>query len=103
MGTNKTPIRIALSGAERDELERLARGLRMPHRAVVRAQTILGLAAGTPLSAVARTVGRQRRIVRKWATRFVRHRLGGLADAPRSGRPPRFPPGGGDVLGQARV
>jgi hypothetical protein len=36
-----------------------------PHRAVVRARTILVLATGMPLSAVAREVGRGRRIVRK--------------------------------------
>ena len=59
---------------------------------MIRARTILLLATGKPLSAVAREVGRQRRIVRKWAVRFVRKRLPGLEDAPRSGRPPRFSP-----------
>ena len=100
MGMNKTPIGIELTAEEREELERLSRAQRVPHRMVVRARTILRLATGKPLSAVAREVGRQRRIVRKWAVRFVRKRLRGLDDAPRSGRPPRFSPRRGDVPDQ---
>lgn len=56
-----------------------------PYRAVVRAKTILLLADNYSIAAVARSVGRQRRIVRKWAQRFVKKRLEGLQDAPRSG------------------
>ena len=70
---------------------------------MVRAQTILALADGMTVSAVGRKVGRARRIVCKWADRFIRKRLRGLEDAPRSGRPPRFSPGGGVASDQARV
>jgi hypothetical protein len=90
-----TPIHIELTDKERSELEHVARGLALPHRAVVRAQVILAFAAGKSVSAIARQVGRQRRIVRKWAERFVRKRLRGLDDAPRSGRPARSSPRGG--------
>jgi winged helix-turn helix protein len=97
MATNKTPIRIVLSKEERDVLEDVARSFGLPHRDVLRAKVILLLADGTPVSEVGRRVELQRRIVRKWADRFVRKRLRGLDDAPRRGRPPLFSPSGGDV------
>jgi hypothetical protein len=68
----KIDLRIELDEEERQELERLARSQVAPHRAVVRARTILLLAAGMPVSAVACQVGRGRRIVRKWGVRFQR-------------------------------
>ena len=103
MATNKTPIKIELASDERKMLEHIARSLAAPHRDVVRAQTILSLADGKSVSAVGREVGRARRIVCKWANRFIRKRLRGLEDAPRSGRPPRFSPDGGAAPAQARV
>jgi hypothetical protein len=103
VGMWKTDLRIELGEEERQELERLARSQVAPHRAVVRAQTILLLAAGTPVSVVAREVGRGRRIIRKWGVRFQRKRIDGLLDARRSGRPPRFSPGGRCVPGEAGV
>jgi hypothetical protein len=103
MATNRTPIKIELSEEERYVLEQVARSLTSAHRDVVRAKTILLLADGHSVSAVGRQVGRQRRIIAKWGNRFVRKRLRGLDDAPRSGRPPRFSPDRGDVPGEARV
>jgi winged helix-turn helix protein len=100
---NQTPIRIVLSEEEQQELERLSRGLVAPHRQVVRAKVVLAIAAGKSLSVIAREVGRQRRIVRKWGERFQKKRLRGLQDDPRSGRPPRFSPRDGDASGQARL
>ena len=103
MATNKTPIKIELTNDEREILEQVARAFAMPHRDVVRAQTILLLAKGMSVSAVGRKVGRARRIVCKWADRFIRKRLRGLDDAPRSGRPPRFSPDRVHAPGQARM
>ena len=91
-GMNETPICIKLNAEEKFVLEHLARSLTAPHRDVVRAKTILLLAEDYSVSAVARLVGRQRRIVRKWAQRFLKKRLKGLLDEPRSGRPARFSP-----------
>jgi transposase len=70
---------------------------------VMRAQIILALVDGGTIGGTARHFGRQRRIVRKWAERFIRKRLRGLEDAARSGRPARFPPGDRDALGEARL
>jgi hypothetical protein len=103
VATNKTPIKIELASDERAMLEQVARSLAVAHRDVVRAQTILLLAEGLSVSAVGRQVGRARRIVCKWADRFIRKRLPGLDDAPRSGRPPHFSPDRRHAPGEARV
>lgn len=87
-----SPIRIELSAEERAELERIARARVLPHRAVVRAKLILLLADGRSFSGAASDLGQQRRIVRKWAERFVRKRLRGLDDAARTSGPPDWTP-----------
>lgn len=97
------PVEIALTPSERIVLGEVAGALVMPHRDVIRARVILMVADGVSLSEVSRKVGLARRIVRKWAARFAVDRFRGLADAPRSGRPPRFSPDRGDAPGQARV
>ena len=98
-----TPIEIRLTEKEREELEFRARGLRTPHRDVIRGKIILRVADGQPLAAVAREIGRQRKIVRKWAQRFVTRRLQGLVDKAGRGRVPVFSPGGGHDAREARV
>ena len=103
MATNQTPIKIELSSDERKTLELVSRSFAVPHRDVIRARVILSLAEGTSLSAVGREVGLRRRIVQKWGDRFMRKRLRGLVDAPRSGRPPRFSPDRGHAPGEAGV
>ena len=99
----KTPIQIELTGAERSELESRSRGLRAAHRDVIRARMILLVADGRTLSSIARQVGKQRKIVRKWAERFSKKRIEGLSDKAGRGRVPAFSPGGGDVPGETRV
>ena len=103
MGTNRTAIRIELSGEERAELERLARSHAVAHRTVIRALIVLALAGGQSISAVSRMLRRRREIVRKWAKRFREKRLAGLIDEPRSGRPLVFSPSGGYSSGKAGV
>ena len=85
-------IEIVLAAAEEAELKRLARGLAVEHRLVVRAKMILLIAEGRTFTAVGRLVGRGRRVVRLWGRRFVKKRLAGLDDELRSGRPARFSP-----------
>jgi hypothetical protein len=64
----------------------------------------LGVVARAIVLARLEPVDRQRRrIVQKWGKRFLKKRMDGLADDPRSGRPPRFSPGGGHASGEARV
>jgi hypothetical protein len=97
----KTSIVVDLTKGEREELERVSRSQRLPHRAVVRANLILLLAAGESISSVSLKVRLARRIVMKWAERFLQNRVGGLVDAPRSGRPARFSPSDRHVSGEA--
>jgi transposase-like protein len=99
----RTPIRIELTPEEQEELALRARGLRTSYRDVVRAKIILRVAEGVSLSDVAREVGRQRTVVRKWATRFVASRLQGLDEKPGRGRPPGFPPSGGHSPRETRL
>jgi hypothetical protein len=98
-----TPIQVVLDREQRMVLNDIAQAMVLPHRDVVRAQTILLLADGVSQSEVSRRVGLRRRIVRKWAERFIDRGLVGLEDAPRSGRPPRFSPDRSDTPGQAGV
>jgi hypothetical protein len=99
----KAPLKVILEAEQRVVLEDIAHAMVLPYRDVIRARTILMLADGVSQVEVARRVGLRRRIVRKWAERFVDRGLLGLEDAPRSGRPPRFPPDRGDTPGQARL
>jgi hypothetical protein len=87
-------VELVLADAERAELERRQRATTVAHGLVQRGQIVLLLADGLSVSEVARRVGVQRRIVRKWGERFLARRLAGLTDLPRAGRPSAFPPSG---------
>lgn len=94
-------VDLVLADAERAELERWQRATTVARGRVDRGRIVLLLADGLPVSEVARRVGVQRRIVRKWGERFLARRLDGLTDLPRAGRPPVFPPGGDRRRGPA--
>ncbi len=91
---SRVAVALVLADAERAELDRRQRATTVARGLVDRSRIILLLADGLPVSEVARRVRVQRRIVRKWGERFLAHRLDGLTDLPRAGRPPDFPPGG---------
>jgi transposase len=52
-----------------------------------RARVVLNAAEGLPLDEIAHRTGLSRQSCLKWRKRFVTHRLDGLKDQPRSGRP----------------
>jgi transposase len=85
-----SPYQIALSGDEQAVLAARARSVRGPYRDRLRAAIVLAAAAGQDNAAIARQLGVCTDTVRKWRRRFAEGRLAGLADAPRSGRPPVF-------------
>ena len=85
-------FRIVLSVGDRAELERYQRTTTKPAGEVRRARAILLLADGETLQYTAELVGLGRRIVRKWAWRFLEEGLPGLRDRPGRGRKPSFPP-----------
>lgn len=76
-----------VSGAEKDQLERLQRSRTAPHRHVERAQIILGWVAKQRPEAIAEAVGCNVSTVYYQLHQFNARGLGFLDDTPRSGRP----------------
>lgn len=82
----------SLSRKERGDLETIVRRQRGEARLYRRARMILLAAEGRSISAIAREFGTCRARVGHWLGQFAAHRLAGLADSPRSGRPPEVSP-----------
>ena len=91
----RSPYKIVLSEVERGELESRARRYTSPYAEVVRAKIVLMAAEGLRNDEIAARLDTPRQVVSKWRKRFYEERLPGLADLPRGGRPPGFPPRGG--------
>src|SRR4051794_22809891 len=87
--------RIELSQEERVVLERTARAERLPFQEVQRARIVLYAAEGVHDTEIAARLDTSSGLVGRWRRRFAEHRLDGLRDKPRSGRPRRFSPGTG--------
>jgi transposase len=85
-----SPYVIILSADEHHELTVRAGSARAAHRDVVRATIILSAARGGSNAPIAADLGVHVHTVRKWRRRFWQHRLAGLADLPRPGRPRQF-------------
>jgi hypothetical protein len=83
---------IILGEAERKELVHRAACYTRPHREVLRAKLVLLAADGCSNAEIAERLGMSTKAVGRWRGRFHEHRLEGLADQARSGRPHRFPP-----------
>ena len=86
-----SPYVICLDDAGRAELESVSRRGTAPFRLVLRARIVLLAADGLPNSAIAARLGVCEDTARKWRRRYCEQGLGGLADAPRPGRPRKFP------------
>lgn len=81
-----------LTDEEDREIARLTRARTAPVRLATRARIIAVAQQGARLPDVATDLGVSVRMVRLWVRRFNADGLAGLADAPRSGRPPTYPP-----------
>jgi transposase len=81
---------LGLSAAENDQLLRWTRRPKVAQALAQRAQIVLLCAAGTANDDVARQLDVTPQTVGKWRRRFLRQRLDGLLDAPRSGAPRRI-------------
>jgi hypothetical protein len=103
MRGRSSPFVITLTDAERRELERLVRCSTAPAALVLRARIVLKFAVGETIAAMSRQFEMPRCNVRRWVKRFGIHRIEGLHDLPRTGRPPAFSPGGGAARRQDRV
>jgi len=82
--------RIELSDDERITLDSWVRRTTTEQRLAQRARIVLEAAAGKTTREIAAQLHLRPGTVSKWRTRFARDRLGGLADAPRPGKPATY-------------
>ena len=90
MAMTSSPVLITLTNRDRAELQSLARARKVPLRTVQRAWIVLAAAAGQHNAQIARNLGLHVDTVRTWRGRFATDGMKGLADRPRTGRPPVF-------------
>jgi len=84
---------LRVSPADREWLEALVRGGKTPQRVAVRAQIVLGAAAGQSNNGLAKALGISRPTLLRWRERYVAAGVTGLLkDAPRPGRRKRIRP-----------
>lgn len=85
---------LVLDREAQERVQALTRAHSTPQALVFRCRLILRLAAADQPSnlQVANEFDCSRNTVALWRTRYLRHSLAGLQDAPRSGRPRRFSP-----------
>jgi transposase len=82
----------ALTDEERATIARMVRSRTASVREVERARMIDLASHGKRVAEIAADMGRDRRTVRLWLTRFNALGLDGLTDDPRSGHPPTYSP-----------
>jgi len=87
-----SPHHIVLSPEEERELRRVAAKYTLPYYRVLRAKMILLAAEGLRNDQIAASLNTRREVVSMWRKRFFEHRLEGLEELPRPGRPRAFPP-----------
>jgi transposase len=80
-------VAIGLSDEERGRLEGWARRRTSAQALALRSRIVLLAAQGLSNTEIARRLGISRPPVTKWRSRFAEHRLDGLVDEPRPGRP----------------
>jgi len=83
-------VAVVLTAEKHTALERLASSRTESYRTVQRARLILLATDGMPNVQITKEVGLSRTMVVQWRQRFVRERMAGLTDRPRSGRPQAY-------------
>nr|WP_222110121.1 IS630 family transposase [Streptomyces cupreus] len=78
---------MELTAEERRVLRGWVRRRKTAQVLAIRSRIILACAQGGTVTAVAEELGVSRDMVSKWRRRFLEHRLEGLVDEPRPGRP----------------
>ena len=86
-GPGRPMAALVLAEIERSFLEHQVRRRRVPRSLADRCRMILRCAEGVPNKVVAAELGVDQQTVGKWRRRFLKDRLDGLSDGPRSGRP----------------
>jgi transposase len=87
---SKHAVLICLSPEENRMLQQWSRAGTREHRYAERARIILLASQGETTVQIACTLRTRPARVSKWRQRFARHRLAGLEDVPRAGKPRRY-------------
>src|SRR6266478_4330330 len=87
MITGRPKPELILAADEQTQLRSLTASRTLPHALVARAKVVLWSAQGQSNTQIARRVHWRNATVGKWRQRFVEHRLAGLYDELRPGRP----------------
>src|SRR6266481_134964 len=87
MITGRPKPELTLAADEQTQLRSLTASRTLPHALVARAKVVLWSAQGQSNTQIARRVHWRNATVGKWRQRFVEHRLAGLYDELRPGRP----------------
>src|SRR5512142_1750797 len=87
MVTGRPKAALVLTDDEQNQLRSVASSRSLPHALVARARLVLWSAQGQSNSQIARRLHWTNATVGKWRQRFVEHRVAGLYDESRPGRP----------------
>jgi len=87
MATGRPKAALTITEDEREQLSGLARSRTLPNALVARAKIVLWSAEGESNTQIAERLGWTKATVGKWRQRFLSHRLAGLYDEVRPGRP----------------
>ena len=86
----KAAVRIRLTEEERKTLTQWTRAATTEQRMVERARIVLLASEDRSTQEIALALGTRPARVSKWRQRFAKHRVAGLADAPRPGKPRQY-------------
>lgn len=87
----RRPAQIHLTADEEETLRKWTRQSTAEQRLVERARVILLSHEGLTVEKIAERLNTRPARVSKWRQRFAENRLAGLSDAPRSGKPHKYP------------